>query len=72
MTSQQQFPDDIEQGEIERIIAEVDQLAATNSLLSGRRYVKHGEYALVEVPKKLVPRIRRLIAEYEAAKGSVA
>jgi hypothetical protein len=72
MTSKQEFPEEFDEAEVQRIIAAYDERAATNSLVSERRYVKHGDYAQVEVPKRLLPTVRRLIAEYERTKGTSA
>ena len=68
----QELPEGWDEERIRRIIEKYDRAASGHLLVSEARWRKRSDYALAEVPKELLPTIRKLIAKYEAARESNA
>ena len=64
----QELPEGWDEEKVRRIIEKYDRAASGHLLVSDARWRKHSDYALVEVPKNLLPTIRKLVAEYESTK----
>ena len=63
----QKLPDGWDEKQIQEIIAFYDKQADAN-LLVRTRPLKRNAYAFVEVPKALLPSVRKLISKYERSK----
>ena len=64
----QDFPAGWDEARVQRVIEEYK--AEIVGEPDGRRYTRANDYAFVEVPKDLVPVIRKLVAEYEKKQAS--
>jgi hypothetical protein len=64
----QELPEDLDEKQIRRIIEKYDREASGHLLVSRARWRKRNDYAFIEVPKELLPRIRKLVAEHEVGK----
>jgi hypothetical protein len=71
-TMNQELPEGLDEEKIQRIIEKYDRAASGHLLVSYARWRKRSDYAFVEVPKELLPTVRKLIANCEAARESNA
>jgi hypothetical protein len=64
----QKLPEGWDEEKIQRIIEAYEEDAERGQLLA-QPHKKRNDYALVEIPKALLPEVRKLVARYEESES---
>ena len=62
------FPPGWDEAQVKRVLAHYEQQTEEEAVAEDEAAYESREYSMMEIPNKLVPRVRNLIAEYQSLK----
>lgn len=65
---QSKFPHGWDEERVRRVLDHYEQQTEEEAIAEDEAAYEHDDYSMVKIPNELVPRVRKLISEYQSGK----
>jgi len=66
--NQNKFPHGWDEERVRRVLDHYEQQTEEEAIAEDEAAYEHDDYSMVKIPNELVPRVRKLISEYQSGK----